>query len=93
MPKRKTVLTGFLATPQGRDPLISSAVAPEVADRKTRASKPIQQTLYLPPAVHDQLRTLAFHRRVKMHAIVLEGLDMVFQERGLKAINELSSDC
>jgi hypothetical protein len=37
----------------------------------------VQQTLYLPPAVHDQLRELAFSERVKMHALLMEGLDLV----------------
>jgi antitoxin-like ribbon-helix-helix protein len=45
--------------------------------------------LYLPPAVHDQLRELAFARRVKMHALVMEGLDHVFRANGLKSIAEL----
>jgi hypothetical protein len=44
----------------------------------------------LPPAVHDQLRELAFSERVKMHTLIMEGLDAVFRARGLKSIEELT---
>lgn len=88
MPKRKTVLTGWLEPPQLHQP-VPVAIAPP-HDREPRTAKTIQQTLYLPPAVHDQLRSLAFHRRVKMHTIVLQGLDKIFQENGLKSISELA---
>lgn len=88
MPKRRTVLTGWLESPQ-LDETVTIASEPPL-DRQARTAKTIQQTLYLPPAVHDQLRSLAFHRRVKMHTIILQGLDKVFQENGLKSISELA---
>ena len=44
----------------------------------------------MPPAVHDQLRELGFAERVKMHAIIMEGLDAVFRDRGLKSIADLT---
>jgi len=61
---------------------------PEAVQGPYRWRRPltIQQTVHLPPAVHDQLRELAFHERVKMHAILLEGLDRVFKDRGLKPL-------
>ena len=37
------------------------------------------------------LRELAFAERVKMHAIVMEGLDLLFRERGLRSIADLTS--
>jgi hypothetical protein len=49
----------------------------------------VQQTVYLPPEVHEQLRRLAFEERRRMHDYLLEGLDRVFTERGLKSIEEL----
>ena len=48
-----------------------------------------QQTVYLPIAVHEQLRRLAFEERVKMHALLMEGLDRVFRDRGLPGLDEL----
>jgi hypothetical protein len=79
---RRTVLSGIVA------PLHEAAPAEPASPRRRSAT--IQQTLYLPPAVHDQLRELAFARRVKMHAIILEGLDAVFRANGLKSIADLS---
>jgi hypothetical protein len=48
-----------------------------------------QQTAYLPLAVHEQLRRLAFEERGKMHDYLLEGLDLVFRKRGLPGVEEL----
>ena len=48
-----------------------------------------QQTAYLPLAVHEQLRRLAFEERAKMHDYLLEGLDLVFRKRGLPGVEEL----
>lgn len=50
----------------------------------------VKQTVYLPPAVHEQLRQLAFEERKKMHDYLVEGLDRVFKNRGLKPYIELS---
>jgi CxxC motif-containing protein len=51
----------------------------------------VKQTVYLPPAVHEQLRQLAFEERKKMHDYLVEGLDRVFKNRGLKPYVELSN--
>jgi hypothetical protein len=49
-----------------------------------------EQTVYLTPAVHDQLRELVFGERVKMHSLLMEGRDLVFKDRGLKPLSELT---
>ncbi len=55
-------------------------------------SEIVKQTVYLPPAVHEQLRQLAFEERKKMHDYLVEGLDRVFKNRGLKPYVELSDN-
>lgn len=50
----------------------------------------IKQTVYLPAQVHEQLRSLAFEERKKMHDFLVEGLDRVFKNRGLKSFSELA---
>lgn len=50
-----------------------------------------QQTLYLPEPVHEQLRELAYSERVRMHPLIMEGLDLLFQKRGLRSIAKLTS--
>ena len=79
---RRTVLSGLVTPMSG----------PEAEELKPIAQRPrtVQQTVYLPPAVHDQLRELAFSERVKMHALLMEGLDLVFKARGLKPLTELA---
>lgn len=52
----------------------------------------VKQTVYLPSAVHEQLRQLAFEERKKMHDYLVEGLDRVFKNRGLKPYVELSDE-
>jgi hypothetical protein len=59
----------------------------------SKAKRDIQPTTaYLPKAVHEQLRELAFTERKKMHDYLLEGLDRVFQNRGLKSIKDLTGE-
>jgi hypothetical protein len=79
--QRRTVLSGVVT------PLSPPEEEYPPARRKART---IQQTVYLPPAVHDQLRELAFEERVKMHTLLMEGLDLVFRARGLKPLAELA---
>jgi hypothetical protein len=54
-------------------PLPASQEAQSASAPQSR-NKPatVQQTVYLPPPVHDQLRELAFTERVKMDAILME---------------------
>jgi hypothetical protein len=44
-----------------------------------------QLSVYLEPPIYDQLRELAFVERTKMHTLMLEGLDLLFQKRSLKS--------
>ncbi len=57
-------------------------------DSKRPAVK--QHTAYLPHAVHEQLRKLAFEENRKMHDYLIEGLDRVFADRGLPAVKDIS---
>jgi hypothetical protein len=71
------------------------AAEPTVADIQRRAggSKRYlvkQHTAYLPLAVHEQLRKLAFEENQKMHDYLMEGLDRVFANRGLPAVKDIS---
>ena len=94
--QRRTVLSS-LVTPFAREPEPVASVSVEAPHAQTKVARrsatkdtTIQQTVYLPPPVHDQLRELAFSERVKMHALIMEGLDAVFHARGMKSVAELT---
>jgi hypothetical protein len=59
-------------------------------------SEVVRQTLYLPLPVFDQLQELFFEeqrgrvKRRRMHDYFLEGIDLLFKDRGLRSIKELT---
>jgi hypothetical protein len=85
-PRKRTSLDALLRPPEPDALPPPAAAAPEPA----RARRPVkQQTVYLPLPVYEQLRRLAFEERVKMHGLLMEGLDRVFRDRGLPGLGEL----
>ena len=78
---------GEVAEPQtpGKQPALPEAIpAPG-------ASETVRYTAYLPRPVYRQLKELAFTHDRKMHEFVLEGLDLVFREHGLRSIHDLTA--
>ncbi len=49
-----------------------------------------QLSVYLEPAVYDQLRDIAFVERTKIHTLMLESLDLLFRNRGALSIKQLT---
>jgi hypothetical protein len=86
MSSRKRTSLEDLLRPAAPPPV--PAPAPVAAPAPER--RPVkQQTVYLPLPVYEQLRRLAFEERVKMHGLLMEGLDRVFKDRGLPGLGEL----
>lgn len=86
--RKRTSLEALLRPVEPPAPPPSTVAAPALPPAK----RPVrQQTVYLPVAVHEQLRRLAFEERVKMHTLLMEGLDRVFRDRGLPGLGELGS--
>ncbi len=83
----KAVQPASAVDPVGEHLETETAVSEPPRGTKARTR---QQTLYLHPAVWAQLRELAFAEEKKMHAIVLEGLDRVFRDRGMRSVAELT---
>jgi len=50
-----------------------------------------QLSVYLEPQVYDQLRDLAYTERTKMHALMLEAVDLLFKNRGASSIRQLTA--
>jgi hypothetical protein len=84
---KRTSLDSLTELKQTKRPELSQNEAP-VGEKKRPLVK--QQTAYLPVAVYRQLRELAFLEERKMHDYLLQGLDLVFQEKGLKSIADLT---
>jgi hypothetical protein len=86
MTRKRTSLDAILGT-KAAEP--APSVLPEPAASLSRRPEVKQQTVYLPLPVYEQLRRLAFEERVKMHQLLMEGLDRAFQARGLPGLREL----
>jgi hypothetical protein len=77
-------------------PKAGAATASEVAEAAVSKDEIVRQTLYLPLPVFDQLRDLFFEeqrgqvKRRRMHDYFLEGINLLFRDRGLKSIEELT---
>ncbi|KQP48961.1 ribbon-helix-helix domain-containing protein [Methylobacterium sp. Leaf108] len=67
----------------------AEAVAP-AARPATLKARARQMSVYLEPPVYDQLRDLAHVERTKMHALMLEALDLLFRQRGSPSIAHLT---
>ena len=86
MSRKRTSLEALLRETPDPAPPPAPAAEPPRAGRRPGVR---QQTVYLPIPVYEQLRRLAFEERVKMHSLLMEGLDRVFRDRGLPSIAEL----
>jgi len=46
--------------------------------------RPTCTRLYLPESVDEALRKIAFEERLKIHDVVLEGIDLALRRRGYR---------
>jgi len=88
MSKRKAMTLDAIGGEQSGEP-VAEALGQAVATGQGQRAHVKQLTLYLPHPVYDQLRELAFHERAKMHTLVMEGLDLVFADRGVASVEQL----
>ncbi len=84
MPKKRTSLENVFSPPAQ-----ATAVQEPLQVLPAEREKKRQLAVYLPLAVYEQLRTLAFEERQKMHHYLIEGLSLAFKKRGLKSVEEL----
>jgi hypothetical protein len=64
------------STTRKRIKAISAARTP------TKRSAIVHSSLYLPEPVYEALRKIAFEERLKIHDVVLEGIDLALRRRG-----------
>ena len=68
----------------------ASSTPREPAGRRPRPDV-VHSSLYLPDAVYEALREIAFHERVKIHDLVMQGIDAVLKKRGYLSIDDLKT--
>jgi hypothetical protein len=51
----------------------------------------VHTSLYLPGPVHDALRKIAYDEHVKIHDVVIEGIDAALKRRGYPSIESLKA--
>jgi hypothetical protein len=90
MSRKRTSLSAVLGTVEDVPSTTTTAERPPHRGGGRRPGLK-QQTAYLPNPVYEQLRALAFEERRKMHDLLMEGLDLVFKQRGLRSIEDLTS--
>jgi hypothetical protein len=59
--------------------------------RQTERPSIVHTSLYLPEPVYEALRKIAFEERLKIHDVVLEGIDLALRRRGYPSIEGLKA--
>jgi hypothetical protein len=64
--------------------LQEAEAATSVGATRTQTERPsiVHTSLYLPEPVYEALRKIAFEERLKIHDVVLEGIDLALRRRG-----------
>lgn len=76
--------------PGGEVVQFAAASASDSKPRGTLKERAKQLSVYLEPVVHDQLRDIAYTERTKIHQLMMEALDLLFQKRGALSIAQLT---
>jgi hypothetical protein len=60
---------------------------------RTQLERPsiVHSSVYLPEAVYEALRKVAFDERVKIHDLVMEGIGAALRKRGYPSIESLKA--
>jgi hypothetical protein len=72
-------------------PSLPTPTAIPAAKQRTLKERARQLSVYLEPPVYDQLRDLGYTERTKMHALMLEAVDLLFKHRGALSIRQLTA--
>ena len=68
----------------------ASSASREPAGRRPRPDV-VHSSLYLPDAVYEALREIAFKERCKIHDLVMEGISLALRKRGYPAVGDLKA--
>jgi hypothetical protein len=65
--------------------------APAGLKTNQEAAAVVHSSVYFPTSVYEVLRKVAFDERVKIHDLLMEGIDALLQRRGYPSIERLKS--
>ena len=51
----------------------------------------VHSSVYLPEAVYEALRETAFKERLKIHDVIMQGIDLALRKRGYPSVEPLRS--
>jgi hypothetical protein len=78
MSKRPSLIDSLTVPTQAAVPVAEPVPPPQVKPRRD-----VQHTsIYVPRAAFERLREIAFSERVKIHDLIMEGVDRVIENRG-----------
>lgn len=66
-----------------KDKIVPS-IQDQPEDTASKKKDKVIFSLHLPTEEHEKLRELSFYERKSMTKLLLEGLELVFKERGIK---------
>ncbi len=103
MSKRPSLIGGLsLPGSETREPATPAEPAPDAsaasptsdvwgAKPTGRRARPdvVHTSVYLPREVHRRLREIAFTRDVKVHDVIMEGIDAALQKHGHPSVSSL----
>src|SRR5262249_36360302 len=81
-----------VATEMARRSTPTHAGATGATRKRTERPSIVHTSLYLPEPVYEALRKIAFEERVKIHYVVLEGIDLALRRRAYPSIEALKVD-
>lgn len=97
MTKRPSIIGGLNfpgSEPRETSPEKPVTVASETPPKATgRRARPevVHTSVYLPREVHRRLREIAFTRDVKVHDVIMEGINAALQKHGHPSVDALKA--
>jgi len=80
-----------VATEMARRSTPTHAGATGAARKQTERPSIVHTSLYLPEPVYEALRKIGFEERLKIHDVVLEGIDLALRRHGYPSIEDLKA--
>ncbi|MCC0808707.1 hypothetical protein FPV16_21285 [Methylobacterium sp. W2] len=95
MSKRPSIVGGLTLSGAGIAPSsqpapAEPAPAPKSPSRRARPEV-VHTSVYLPREVHRRLREIAFTRDVKVHDVIMEGIDAALQKHGHPSVEAIKA--